>query len=199
MILGYLFPNKERYTMEGEYKGKFKLEKNEKVLMKDKKIKINFAAYGWGNYLSFHHIEGIGTLYKTNKRLIYDRKIDPFAKSRSWPYSKIAGMKQKRAMDLVKKGIREYFELNFNEIIGYIEDKFLWMYGLGLYVLSIDKTDMGTRKEYYDIAFSERYKIIDDPLILRNRLTKPDIKRMRKEEMEYKKSIKRLKNNDKCY
>ena len=187
MILGYLFPNKERYTMYGENKGQFKLDKDEKVIMKDKRIEINFAAYGWGSYIGWHLIEGMGTLYKTNKRLIYERKIDPFAKSRSFPYTRIAPIKQNRAIKLVKKGIKEYFELNHNEIIGYNEGKFLWMYGLGLYVLSTEKTDAGTKKEYYEIAFPERYKIIDDPSILKKQLTKVDIKRMRKEETEYKK------------
>ena len=185
MILGYLFPGKERYTMYGENKGPLKLDKDEKVIMKDRSIGINFAKHGWGNDLGWHLIEGSGTLYKTNKRLIYERKIDPFAKARSFPYTRIAPIKQNRAIKLVKKGIKEYFELNFNEIIGYIEDKFLWMYGLGLYVHSTEKTDVGTQKEYYLIAFSERYKIINDPSILKKQLTKDDIKRMRKDEKEY--------------
>ncbi len=92
MILGYILPDKERYSIMGEYKGNFKLEKNEKVLMKMKNVWINFAKYRWDREfnISISLDEGYGTLYKTNKRLMYIRNINPHSSNRFWIFGPIA-------------------------------------------------------------------------------------------------------------
>jgi hypothetical protein len=165
MILGYLLPNDDIYTLKGEYKGKFKLDDSEEIILKEKNIRINQARYGWGKYLSpDDEIEkGIGEVIKTNMRLIFKKDIVSSINNRILNIPSIQKMKNTKG--LKENEIKEYIEIYFDEIVGFDEYKIPLFSGLELLVNSYDNLK-------YSITFNERYKIIDDPLILKKELTR---------------------------
>jgi len=187
MIFGYLFPNNEIYSLKFEHKGKFEIEKDEKIILKAKNIEINIAKYGWGNYFSLDDAldKGIGNMIKTNKRLIYQREIDPLSKNRFWDFAPYALIEIWKAKKYKEKGMKEYFEVYYDEIIGFDEFKIPLFSGLEIYICNLKNYKGIPIKNYYSITFRKRYKIIDDPLILKKELTKTEIKEMKKEEKEY--------------
>ena len=154
MILGYLLPNDDIYTLKFEYKGRFEFKKNEKLIHEDDKIKINSAIYGWGRLITHSDLlieSGIGHLKKTNERLIYSRTVNP--NSKMWQYLPIALIDMLKAKKLKKQGIKEYFEVYFNEIIGYFESRTPLLSGLALYIISPAKSNDLSFKSYYIIFF----------------------------------------------
>ena len=200
MIVGYLFPDNEIYTLKFEPKGKFEYEKDEKIILESNNINIGYASQYWNNQfdLSFGLDEGLGHLIKTNKRLIYYRTINPTSSFRFWNFAPRAITEIFKAKKLKKEGILEYFDLYLNEIRGYIEYDFLIFKsfnGILFYIESLKKTNEVVLKDFYIVAFKEKYKIIDDPIILKKRLTKKEIKEMKKEEKKYMEYISNLTRN----
>lgn len=181
-------PNKDLYTMKWEKRGKCKLEKDEKIIQKEDNIQINFASYGWDRKfdLDSGFDKGIGKLIKTNKRLIYIRDIDPHSPIRFWNFAPIAFTEMWYAKKLKKQDINEYFDFYFDEIMGFEESHFLWIYGLGIAIKSIEKYGKKLITNYYAVVFSDKYEILDDPLILKKRITEEDAEEMKREYEEFK-------------
>ena len=71
MILGYILPNNERFTINWEPRGKLVLENNEEIIENDFDIQINYAKYGWDSKFDLDYAldKGVGEVIKTNKRL----------------------------------------------------------------------------------------------------------------------------------
>ena len=178
-------PDNEIYTLKGEYNGKFKLGNNEKIIDENPNVRIYFVMPTWGRTCNENEMldKGCGKLIKTTKRLIYIREISPAQKFANQPFLPLAIADRIRARKLEKEGIKEYFEVNIKDIIGYNE------YNIPLFskaiVLYIEFTEMWGGevpiKEYYTLSIKKRYKIIDDPLILKKQLTKYELKDMKKE------------------
>lgn len=197
MILGYLFPNNEIYSLKFEHKGKFEIGIEEKIILKAKNVEISFAKYSWDNSFSLETglDEGIGEIIKTNNRLIYKREINPTSSYRFWNFPPIGLIEMWKAKKIKESDIKEYFEVNFDEIIGYYEYNipfFSIFNGIVLYVKSSKRLNNMKLNDYYTFGFKKLYKIIDDPLILKKELTKTEIKEMKKEEKEYIEYIKNL-------
>jgi hypothetical protein len=97
-------------------RGNFLFEQNEKLVHKecvDPRILL-----GWSS-LSTDVVfgRGKGILYKTNKRFIFIRNIDPTVKIVNNPFGYLPSLfDYKKAKELKSRGAKEFFQIDLNEI-----------------------------------------------------------------------------------
>ncbi len=175
MIVGYLSSDGKIYDRSGKFVKEFKQDEDEKEIKRF--VSTSLVVSFWGRSGRSNPLAdmypGEGLFIQTNKRLIFIRELKP---SKSFAVNSFFGSAMVEAMrmrDLKRLGLREYFEVYFDEIIGHIIHKD----GYTLLILTRDN-------EIRSIFVS---KELNSPEILKKEISRKEAKKMQKEIKKRKK------------
>ena len=170
MIVGYLSSDGKIYDRKGRFVKDFKMSENEKEI---KKLETNSSVYAFWGYIGrvdpeFDVENGLGTMIQTNERLMFIRDFNPRKEFGHHPFFGTAIVETMKARELKKLGLKEYFEVPLDEIIGHTT------FNKGIYELIVLTKDL--RMITIDVP-----KDINSPEVLKREITKKELKIMKKE------------------
>ena len=118
MIIGYLDPEGNAYDLNVKSIDKRILDPNENPILENEE---NIVFKGKVKSHGFSHrrevfTDGYGILFKTNKRIIFIREIDPISKIKGGYGALPTFFDYLNARDMKKQGAKEFFEAETSEI-----------------------------------------------------------------------------------
>jgi len=120
MIAGYLSEDKKIYDKNIRFIRNYGIDSTEKIITENEKVNCSVSD-SWG--IRCNAREGLdsgeGRLLITNRRLIFIRPIRPFEKYGKQSFLPLSLVELATAKKLRNMGLKEYFELPFEEVLGY--------------------------------------------------------------------------------